>query len=87
MRAPLFFGRELVQQLRPFFFDHLAEIAGNFREIVSFKQELVQALKIFLHHNVIGDYPGGEDPLRSRIDAPAALLKSLPPNRSRKASA
>jgi hypothetical protein len=65
MRAPLFFGRELVQQLRPFFFDYLAEIAGNFREMVSFKQELVQALKIFLHHDVIGDYPGSEDPLRS----------------------
>jgi hypothetical protein len=46
---------QLVHQLRPFFFDHLAEIAGNFREIVSFKK-LVQALKIFLHHDVVGDY-------------------------------
>jgi hypothetical protein len=42
MRAFLFFGRQPVHQLRPFFFDHLTEIAGNFREIVSFKQELVQ---------------------------------------------
>jgi hypothetical protein len=34
-RAPLFFGRQLVHQLRPFFFDHLAEIAGNGKRLPS----------------------------------------------------
>ena len=64
-RAPLCFWRELVHQLRPFFFDHLAEIVGNFREIVSLKQEFVQPFIIFLHHDVIGDYPGSHEPLGS----------------------
>ena len=35
--GPLCFWRQLVHQLRPFFFDHLAEIVGNFQEIVSLK--------------------------------------------------
>jgi hypothetical protein len=61
----LCFWRQLVHQLRPFFFDHLAEIVGNFREIVSLKQEFVQPFIIFLHHDVIGDYPGSHEPLRS----------------------
>ena len=66
-RGPLCFWRQLVHQLWPFFFDHFAEIVGNFREIVSLKQEFVQPFIIFMHHDVIGDYPGSHKPLRSLI--------------------
>jgi hypothetical protein len=52
-----------MHQLRPFLLDELSHIVGDVCEALRLKEELVQPLEIFLHHDVVGNNPRCVDTL------------------------